>query len=531
MLAATDLPAFMHSTSRSQGGTLITVLLLLAIVSGVVAAFYQTLIPKHRSVYHAASWQEALHGAEAGADYGLQVLNNFATTTGDPNGYDWAGSGWRFADEPYRTDNSNPTVSTKAINGLRALTNLSSLGLGGINDVRVTALTMDVYTRDTDSTNPLAPRAPWFRIRSSARAKLPGRLIAADSREAGLRRLSLSAMNGTQPDPHVSRTIETIARPKIGNQYAIQTRSGLTLGNSSNWRVDSFDSGETAKSDPGTIAGGVYPSNPNSTKIQSNGSIASLQTLPNGTLYGPLINGNGATVLGNVRTAGGDNPATAAHENVSGSGGMTQSRIFDDHDEELIAPAKPVWSIVSANPAGNTGFVTSASASTPRKYIINGNLGTFAVAAPPAGTIGYVSILVNGNLSIGNGTGAKVVIPPNVYATVYVDGNVDFGNGQVNSDAASSKVATRLTIFGVSTAPNATYSASGNAVQILNFNGPNYAIDFDGTVATIGAVTGKSFLINGGGNGGFHYDEALGRFGQVKGWETVSYFDDSRKDL
>jgi hypothetical protein len=231
-------------------------------------------------------------------------------------------------------------------------------------------------------------------------------------------------------------------------------------------------------------------------------------------------------VAGDVLTVGGDDPGTAAHENVSGSGGMDQNRIHDTFDEEIPPVAKPDWSFVSGNPPGNTNFATGASPSTRTRYIINGNLGAFAVTAPAVGSTGYIEILVNGNIDIGNGS---IVIPPNVNATIFVDGNIDFGNGNANSDGASSKVASHLTVYGVHA--NGTYVASGNGVDILSFYGPNYDVTLNGTVTTVGSIVGKSFSINGGGNGGFHYDEALGRGGDIASWVVASYFDDARTDL
>ena len=41
----------------------------------------------------------------------------------------------------------------------------------------------------------------------------------------------------------------------------------------------------------------------------------------------------------------------------------------------------------------------------------------------------------------------------------------------------------------------------------------------------------KNFLINGGGGGGFHYDEDLGRNTPIAGWDVASYLEDSRGDL
>ena len=465
----------------------------------VIAGFYQTLVPKYQAAYQGASWQEALHGAEAGADYGLQCFNEFVVTTKDPEAYDWAGNEWSFSDSSYTN------------NGERALADSSLPVLGGPGNVAVTRLAVDVYTRVNT-----APYSPWYRIRSTARADLPGRYASADKRDAELRRMKLGDRTGGVSTPHVTRTVELIVRPKFRFSRAIVTALDMSLGNSSNWIVESFDSADTAHSDPGTIAGGIYPGAGTASERLSNGSIATLKPEPAGVTYGSLISGNGAIVAGDVSTAGGDDPGTAAHENVSGSGGMNQNRIYDDFDEDLSPVSKPVWSSVSPNPPGNTNFVTGASAATPSRYVINGNLGSFAVTAPAAGATGYVEILVNGNVNIGNGNNAKIVIPPNVYASIYVDGNIDFGNGTVNADDASSKVATHLTVYGVHS--TGTYVASGNNVEILAFYGPNYGVTLNGTVTTVGAMAAKSFSISGGGNGGFHYDEALGRRGDIVGW-------------
>ncbi len=319
--------------------------------------------------------------------------------------------------------------------------------------------------------------------------------------------------------------VEVIIKPRYLFDNAIVTMQSLSLGNSANWGVDSFDSSDTNKSDPGTTAGGVYPAS--ASKVQSNGDIATLDPEPTGVTYGPLISGNGATVKGDVSTKGGDDPSTTTHENVSGSGGMTQTRISDTFDEDFPNIAAPSWGAnFFAPPVGNTGFGTGTK-SAPDRYIVNGNLGAFYVKAPASGT-GYVEIAVNGSLKTGNGNKSVVDIPPNVYATIYVSGDVNFGNGSINSDSASSQVASHLTVIG--TGSSGTYSASGNAVQTLSFYGPNYAISFNGTVTTNGAVVGASFSISGGGNGGFHYDEALGKGGTIAGWEVASYFDDARMD-
>lgn len=498
--------------SQDKGSVLLGAILTIAVFSLIIGGFYQSLIPRFRATYQGAIWQEALHGAEGGADFAVLALNQFAANTRDPANYDWAGNHWSFANASYTT------------NGTRSLGAAYLPVLGGSQSVAVTSIAVDVYTRDS-----LPPYNPWFRIRSTARASLPGKYVSVDRRDGELRRMKLTNTTSGAPDPYVSRTVEVIVKPKSRFPRAITTAQNLTLARSSKWILNSFDSRFEANSEPGTTAGGVYPESKLTERLV-NGSIATLKSLPDGTLYGALIDANGAIVKGDVQTVGGDDPSTTStFENVSGDEGMDSTRISDDFEDDIPAVEVPAWTTISTiNPSGNTAFLTGTSSSAPRRYRISDNLGAFTVVPPNTGT-GYVEIFVSGNLDIGAGNSAEIVIPPNVYATIYVAGNIDFQNGEVNTNAASSKVASRLTVYGVGT--SGTYNAAGNCNQTLAFYGPNYDVTLAGDTTTVGAMVSKSFSINGGGNGGFHYDEALGAGGDISGWAVTSYFDDARTDL
>ena len=505
-----------------DGSVVLITMIMVGLLSLAIVSYYQNLIPKFRGAYQGAAWHEALHGAEAGADYALRQLNNWAGSYTNPDGYPWTGNNWANSDASY------------PINGERTFASSQLPFLGGQSNVRVTSITADVYTRENFGAAPTLN--PWFRIRSTARADLPGKYVSADSRDIQLRRMKLNAKTGTgSPDPNVTRTVEIIARPRYAFSRAIVTVSNLSLGNSSNWRVDSFDSQDTLKSIIGTSAGGIYPG-VGSPLVQSNGGIASQKANPVASPYGPLIVGNGATVLGAVQTNGGDDPATAAFENVSGSTGMDQTRITADFNQDIITPTAPIWTSWTYQGAAPSSFTTGTRAN-PTRYAITGNLGTFAITAPSSG-IGYVEIIVTGNLSTGNGNGAGITIPPNVFASLWVNGDIDFGNGNINSNAASSQVASHLTIYGTGTdgtvtnpAGAETFVVSGNAVEILSLYAPNYSAMLNGTVTTIGGFVVKDFSISGGGNGGFHYDESLSKSGLIVGWDVASNFEDARTDL
>ena len=499
-------------------------MILVGILTLSVVSYYQNLIPKFRGSYQGACWQEALHGAEAGADYALRQLNSWAGSNPNPDAYPWTTNSWAY---------TNATYST---NGERSLDSSQLPFLGGTSSVRVTKLTADVYTRENFGSSPSL--SPWFRIRSTARADLPGKYVSADSRDIQLRRMKLNAKNvAGAADPNVTRTVEIIARPRFAFSRAIVAVNNLSLGSSSGWQVDSFDSQDATKSNIGTAAGGLYPG-VGSAKVQSNGGIATAKANPTATPYGPLIAGNGATVLGNVQTNGGDDPSTAAFENVSGNSAMDQTRITADFNEDVVIPTAPTWASWTYQGSGPASYTTGTKAA-PTRYAITGNLGTFAVTAPAAGTTGYVEIIVTGNLSTGNGNGAGITIPPNVFASIWVNGDINFGNGSINANAASSQVASHLTVYGTGTAgslttgdaDNDTFTASGNENEILSLYAPSYVASLNGTVNTVGAFVVRSFSISGGGNGGFHYDEALSKSGLIVGWEVASHFEDTRGDL
>jgi len=338
-----------------RGSVLLVTMLLVGILALGVVSYYQNLIPKFRGAYQGAAWHEALHGAEAGADYALSQLNTWAGTTSNPDAYPWTANSWTYTNASYAT------------NGERTLAASQLPVLGGQSNVRVTKITADVYTRENFGTSPSLN--PWFRIRSTARADLPGKYVSADSRDIQLRRMKLAAKTSTgAADPNVTRTVEIIARPRYTFRYAILTANDLSLGNSSNWLVDSFDSQDAAKSNTGTSAGGVYPGS-GSAKAQSNGSIASAKTNPATSPYGPLITGNGAVVKGIVQTNGGDNPSTVAFENVSGSSGLDQTRISSDFNQDIPAPKAPVWTSWTYQGAGPASFTTGTKAA-PTRYAI-----------------------------------------------------------------------------------------------------------------------------------------------------------------
>src|ERR1043166_7817938 len=179
----------------ARGSVLIITMIFVGALALSVAAYYRNLIPKFRATYQGAAWHEALHGAEGGADYAINILNGWALDGLDPVNFPWTSSNWSY------------TNSTYVTNGELSLAASVLPVLGGTSNVRVTKVTADVYTRENVGSP--ASYNPWYRIRSTARADLPGKYVSADSRDVQLRRMKLAAKTATgADDPHVTRTVE-----------------------------------------------------------------------------------------------------------------------------------------------------------------------------------------------------------------------------------------------------------------------------------------------------------------------------------
>jgi hypothetical protein len=321
--------------------------------------------------------------------------------------------------------------------------------------------------------------------------------------------------------PSASRSIEVLVEPILPFEVAILTDQSLGLGRSGTWCVDSYDSRDPQKSNPD----GSYPGR-TSPKVQENGNVASNLGRPADSLYGPLIEAHGTRVRGAVATNGGDDPATPEHENVADSAGIDPTRIRDDFFREMKPVARPSTGFFLPPPLPGLPFVAGPE-TAPTQYLAGGNLGAFSVAAPPPGAKGAIIIAINGDLNV---TSGSIIIPPNVTAQIFVRGNVDFHNHSINAGAGSSGLPAALQIYGEdSHGQPRTVEASGNANICAAFYGPGYDVMLGGTTEWCGAIAARSFEAQGGGSGGFHYDEALGPEGAPTGFRIARYVEDVRE--
>ena len=527
----TAAPHFAH-----RGGVLLMTLTTLAALTLVAAYTMQRVSPKFQAAHQTAAWQEARLAAEAGVDAAMGDLVKNATgqTPGTWPGWkqqSGAPAGTVLAGLLSPVTNLLNSLLAPPSPGTTTTTSTAPIFLDNVNisagSGPLTAVDVQLWgLRQTDT------QRYWFRIRSMATCAIPPVAYkTAEKLDGPLRRLSLRqvrAQLGKEdvgdrmgiPAPSASRIVEVLVEPILPFELALWTDRALSLGTSGTWGVDSYDSRDPQKSAPA----GTYPGHA-SPKVQEHGHVASNRGRPADALYGPLIAANGARVRGVVATNGGDDPATAEHENVAGAIALDPARVRDDFFREMKPPVRPASGAAWAAPLYGLPFVSGPD-SAPTQYLVAGNLESLHIDARPAATQRAIIIMVNGDLDLRE----DVSIPPNVTALLYVRGNINFHDHAINTDADSSGRPAQLQIYGEdSGGDQRTLQAYGSAAIAAAFYGPTYGVLLSDNVDWCGSIAARSFEMRGGGTGGLHYDEALGRIGAPVSFRIARYIEDVRE--
>jgi len=277
-------------------------------------------------------------------------------------------------------------------------------------------------------------------------------VVTAEGIQASVRRMiSLEY----QPIVAPTTTTTTVVTDPFGN--AGHGKSGVSLiGNAS---TDSYNSNNGAYN----VGGNLY----------ANGDISSDATTGNTIDIGP-----NSEVHGKAMAGPGANIAAAIHNQglITGTQGTEPS----------------TWSLpLSTIPAGvtNSGAL-SISGNTTRTL----SEGTYWFSS--------ISITGNGRLSV---SGA---------VKIYVTGSVDIGG---NGVATANNKPPNFLLYGTVNPTNSALKCTSISIHGNGaFHGAVYAPDADisavGNGGVYGSLTGNSVSING--NGGLHYDEALGNLGR-----------------
>ena len=541
------------------GSTLLVTLFTLSALSILAAYTLMRAAPNVHIAHQNASWQEARVAAEAGIDAAMNDL--LLNATGFAPG---AWTGWQEdktsePDEPGSLIGGVLQTASGVVKSLKSLNVLgvlqvvsqiaeatlhqgSSAGAASpvistkslyLDNVRVSAARGLQAAADIQlwALEPASnPNTRWFRIRSMGTCAMPPTAYRPPANlDVPLRRFSLRQIRPslqkddvgnatTVPLPNISRTVEVLVQPILSFELALWTDGRLTLPNTGNWDIDSFDSSDPAKSAPG----GLYPGR-GSPLVQANGHVASSAPPPPADAPPQAaIIANGTKIHGAVATNGGDDPTTAEHENVSGAGGIEPRRVHDDFSRNMIPLLRPEGEFMSSPPGD---IFIAGPVSAPSIYSIHGDQREINLySSLPLGQTAVV-ILIDGDLDLT----APLVVPPNVIAVLYVRGNITF-RGAVNSGTGSSNRAARLLIFGDGHGPSRqTLQALGDFPICAAFYGPNTDVVLDGRVHWIGSLNALSLRVATAGNGGIHYDEALATLGPTIGFRIARYIEDVRR--
>jgi len=564
--------------TRQRASTLLLSLLCIAGLSIAAALTLQRISPRFQQASQAAAWQEARLSAEAGIDVALVELEQNAIGFNDGswhgwNQYDQAGppptlaavaplstalvlpaAGKTKGNNGNGKGNSPAKLAAQAAKKAKKKGNVvpaiaqtisvvnSALALLG-NPVAVSQpIFLDNLQAASSGNRPTNvdvqlwavyptpnPYARWYRLRSVATVALPPLATRTqDKREGEFRRFSLRNVREqlsyddmgrptNVSNPSTTRTAEVLVEPVLPFELAILTDQSLSLGTSGTWAVDSYDSTDPAKS----VLNGQYPGRL-SPLTQDNGNIATNAVRPASSPYGPVIAANGTLVRGSVATNGADDPATPAHESLTGDSKIDPARVRSDFYRELRPLSRPNSGIFRTPPLPGQPFV-AGSPTQPAFYLVTRDLHDFAVTAPSPTTAGAVVIMINGDLTIPTGT---ISIAPNVQAQVFVGGNIDFFNCPINVGGTP----IQLQIYGEDSKGAArTLRAFGNASITAAFYGPCHDVHLADNVEWFGAIAARSFEMLGGGRGGFHYDESLAIVGAPIGFRIARYVEDVRQ--
>lgn len=579
-----------YHSSRKQGVAMIMAAITIAILAIILSTTLRIVASRYNTSFQASSWQEALQGAESGADIAMVQLRAMAQDPTNP----W--TGWTLdagTGTGAACDASNAATFPKTFS-----TSFTHAGEGNLS-MRVST------TVDKPATLVDASGRQWYRVRTTGTTDISASpRVSTERLDNRLRKLGLvwnKATGAKLAKPQASRTIELVAKPvgcfneALLSEVQFKNDNGGVL-------VDSYDSSDPAKSTLG-IYDDTIPYGTAGSKIQANGDIGSNaypikhdKTNALGInadfIFGDV--GNNYAQINKLDPAyygSPGNPATNPDPTLikTNGNGQVYGAVNEHFYRDLPRITDPSWSTItypSVTKIDNKAkdiTASSNSASPTRLKVSSINLGgkdqwTIKMPTSPVNgvvpTDAYVEIWVTGNIDLNDG--GAVITEPGVHTTVYFDADVNIGtakgtnlggNGgfEVQSDSPGD-----LLLLGVEQ-PDSTkkkndqfntytytpYKATGNVViKDSDFIGAIYAPDHN-IVADVHKITGggnvkrdhtggkkgsavKSRLIRGidyygamvgrtihaVGALNLHYDEALVNVGPVNDYGFVSWVED-----
>ena len=465
----------------------------IAMLAAFAAAALYRVQPRLATTYHSSSWSEAFNAAEAGADLALKAMNDSVMSP------DTAWAAWTPNDATTFPKTWVPTIAPH----------------GGDGNTKV-------YCRVT-ADNSIVDRngAKWIRVRSLGVAELPGTsrtgieaaVCAVDGTKTfrsilRKERFIADQTGGVLHLPQIVRTVEALAAPPSARRYSRALLAQDSIKMSGSALIDSFDSSDATKS-----TNSLY----DAAKRQSNGDIASNSS-------GELSDLNDKYVYGDASSNGG-----VIHDTAN-----VQGNVYNNFTTDIAPVGKPVWSTFNVNPVAikdpsSTVTLQGGPVGSPQNFKltelkISHDSRRLILAPHETGAESYINIWVTGKMSVlGNG---YIEQQPGVHVQIFCEDDITIGGGGFVNQ---SNIAANLQVFGInpeSGTPKVHLSGGAGFTGVLN--APEFPLEISGNGTFVGAVIAKSVKF--GGNGGFHYDEALANFSANGGtkYQYASWIEDIR---
>jgi hypothetical protein len=530
----------------SRGGSvLVTAMLTITIMTLICATSLYVTSQEASAGVQAASWHQALTGAESGVDAAIRALN--ATASGASNAW----SGWvQMSQSGTTLPSTEPTPSsTPSPSGAPDTTHYNVLPSSQLTvsfpnseGAASVASWVTVDTGGMDKTQDTNGKQ-WYRIRSTGRTLFPtnstilGRLSnnRLDNDLRNTIALRFNRKTGTTSNLGPARTIEVIMYPVAGGwwQRGVTAKSGLQMSGSGT--IDSFKSSAAGSTHQWALA---YRRNHGDVGLVSNTTNSDLRS---------------TYIYGNVSYSG---TAVKNTTNVQG----TVSTPFSASIPTPVDPTTSNWwqndGFTSSQPyfqtiSGTPNYTTYTGGNSLPKDS-QGNTVTTLTASGPVGSPNLIKI--TGGLTIPGGTNLLLQksnsgtgTGSDTYVIIWITGKfTTSGSGYITQNSGVHVtwiVDNDITVSGTSYQNNTGYAAnnafvgvgtsnkftdSGSAVFTGTLLAPGYDATISGSGDFSGAIVTDTLTVSGGAS--IHYDEdlaAASSSSSVGNYAFASWFEDN----
>lgn len=218
-------------------------------------------------------------------------------------------------------------------------------------------------------------------------------------------------------------------------------------------------------------------------------------TLGGGKIYGMTVTGPGGTVSASGQASVGDTNWIGG-----GSLGVEPGWSANDANVQFNDEAAPYSGgiIPTSGLLGGTNYTYLLNGVLVSKYYMTSlSLNASQIMM----VVGNVTLYVTGNLTVSGS--AAIVIAPGSSLNLYLGGNMNCaGQGVVNQTLAPAN----FIVHGLPTCTSISYSGGNDFYGVVN--APECNLSFSGGSSAYGAFVANSISLTG--QGGVHYDEALG---------------------